>query len=165
MGARGNRRGWRNRELSGAAATFGRSAPSVLTMERIIATWMPALAVESSEQRRVASARGSEPEALDAPYHLRAANACSLALPIIGQANWLEDVAQDAFLRAFKRFGSYRDEAPVGAWLNRIAANSAIDRLLSERRLTKNERLTDALIAPELVPTCRATLHREQALC
>jgi RNA polymerase sigma factor (sigma-70 family) len=119
-------------------------------MENVISNWMPALAVESSEQRLVASARRGEPDALDALYRRHAANAYSLALRITGQPDRAEDVVQDAFLRAFERLGGYRGEAPFGAWLKRVVANIAIDRLRSERRLTNDEGRIDVLVSPEL---------------
>lgn len=44
-----------------------------------------------------------------------------------------EDVAQDAFLRAFHKLGSWRADAPFRAWLLRIAHNTALNAL-SRRR-------------------------------
>ena len=47
-----------------------------------------------------------------------------------------EDVAQDAFVRAYRaRFG-YRPTAPAGAWLHRIVVNTAISHL-RRRRLAR----------------------------
>jgi RNA polymerase sigma-70 factor (ECF subfamily) len=43
-----------------------------------------------------------------------------------------EDVAQEAFLRAFHRLDQYRGDAPFRAWLLRIAHNTALNE--AERR-------------------------------
>ncbi len=43
-----------------------------------------------------------------------------------------DDVAQDAFLRAFHRLSQFRGEAPFRSWLLRIAHNAALNTL--ERR-------------------------------
>jgi RNA polymerase sigma-70 factor (ECF subfamily) len=45
-----------------------------------------------------------------------------------------EDVAQDAFLRAYHRLGRFRGDASFRTWLLRIAHNSAIDALGRRRR-------------------------------
>lgn len=40
-----------------------------------------------------------------------------------------DDLCQDAFLRAFQRIGTYRFDAPFGAWLLAIARNRTLDHL------------------------------------
>lgn len=45
-----------------------------------------------------------------------------------------EDVAQDAFLRAFHRLHRFRGEGSFRAWLLQIARNSALDSLSARRR-------------------------------
>ena len=40
-----------------------------------------------------------------------------------------EDVAQDAFLRAFHRLGQFRGDSPFRSWLLRIAHNAALNSL------------------------------------
>jgi RNA polymerase sigma-70 factor (ECF subfamily) len=45
-----------------------------------------------------------------------------------------EDVAQDAFLRAFHRLGRFRGEGSFRGWLLQIARNSALDSLSANRR-------------------------------
>ena len=46
------------------------------------------------------------------------------------------EVAQDTFLRAWQQLGTVRDPAVFGGWLLRIARNTALNRLRSERRTT-----------------------------
>jgi len=40
-----------------------------------------------------------------------------------------EDLAQETFVRAYRARTAYRPEAPPGAWLHRIAVNTAISHL------------------------------------
>lgn len=40
-----------------------------------------------------------------------------------------EDVMQEAFLKAFKKIGTYKNEVTFGAWLKRIVINQSIDTL------------------------------------
>ncbi len=44
-----------------------------------------------------------------------------------------EDVAQDAFLRAFHRLGSFRGESPFRAWLLQITHNTALNAATRRR--------------------------------
>lgn len=40
-----------------------------------------------------------------------------------------EDVAQDAFIKAFQNIGTYSKDAPFGAWIKKIARNEALDAI------------------------------------
>src|SRR4051794_41859903 len=55
-----------------------------------------------------------------------------VAARIVGEDE-AEDVAQDAFLRAYHRLARWRGEGRFRTWLLQIAHNSALDAL-SERR-------------------------------
>jgi DNA-directed RNA polymerase specialized sigma24 family protein len=50
-----------------------------------------------------------------------------------GDANLAEDVAQEAFIRAWQHLHSYRPQSPFRNWLYRIATNLALDVLRRER--------------------------------
>jgi len=45
---------------------------------------------------------------------------------MLGDAAAAEDCTQEAFLKAFKAWATWKRDAPVEAWLHRIAINSAI---------------------------------------
>jgi RNA polymerase sigma-70 factor (ECF subfamily) len=47
-----------------------------------------------------------------------------------------EDAVQEAYLRAYRSFGSFRGEAKLSTWLVRIAANEALARRRKEARRT-----------------------------
>lgn len=55
---------------------------------------------------------------------------------ILGDASEAEDAAQDAFLIAYRRLGSYRGDGALGGWLMRIALREARDRALRRRPAT-----------------------------
>jgi len=57
---------------------------------------------------------------------------CRVAARIVGDDD-AEDVAQDAFLRAFHRLSRFRRESPFRAWLLRITHNAALDALARRR--------------------------------
>lgn len=50
-----------------------------------------------------------------------------------------EDVAQEALLRAFRRFAGLRDRMRFRAWLVRIAYRIGIDRVRARKRLQQRE--------------------------
>src|SRR6185436_3466221 len=53
-----------------------------------------------------------------------------------------EEVAQDAFARAFRRFGQLRDRDRFRAWLTRMTWRLAIDRWRSDRRRVAREQVS-----------------------
>lgn len=53
----------------------------------------------------------------------------------------LEDLAQEIFLRAFRKIGAFRSEAPFEHWLSAVAVRRCYDHL----RRTKHERKEEAL--------------------
>ncbi len=53
----------------------------------------------------------------------------SYAAGILGDRQEAEDAAQECFLRAYRRIGAFRGEAPVQTWLLRICRNHCLDRL------------------------------------
>jgi RNA polymerase sigma factor (sigma-70 family) len=82
----------------------------------------------------LARARRGDGAAFEAIYHCYSRPAYTLALRLCGRPDLAEDVVQEAFLKAMEKLSSYRGDAPFGAWLKRLVANSAIDRLRVERR-------------------------------
>lgn len=52
-----------------------------------------------------------------------------------------EDAAQEALLRAFRRFGGLRDRARFRAWLVRVAYRIALDRLRATKRVQQRDML------------------------
>ena len=61
-----------------------------------------------------------------------------IAYGILGNSADAEEVAQEAFLRAFQKFQSLREAAKFRAWVNRIAFRLALNRQRElRRRLTR----------------------------
>lgn len=73
--------------------------------------------------------------------------AARTAFLITGSQAEAEEVAQDAFVKAFHALGRFRDGAPFRPWLLRIVANEAINRRKAAARRPTVE-LTDALDRP-----------------
>ena len=63
--------------------------------------------------------------------YLRAAYAVALA--VLGRPSDAEDTAQDAFLLAFEKLDTCREDAKFGAWLMQIVRNQARNRVVRRR--------------------------------
>ena len=51
-----------------------------------------------------------------------------------GDAQFAEDIAQEAFLRAWTNLHNYKPKSPFKNWLLRIATNAALDEIRRERK-------------------------------
>jgi RNA polymerase sigma-70 factor, ECF subfamily len=58
-----------------------------------------------------------------------------LARSVTGRRDMADDIAQDAFERAFAALSRFDRSRPFAPWLHRIVVNRALDLLRSERRL------------------------------
>lgn len=98
-------------------------------------------------------ARRGEAAAFETIYRGYSRPSFGLALRILGRAVEAEDVVHDVFLRAFEKLGSYRGDAPFGAWIKRLVLNAAIDRLRAERRWAGDAEPIETLHAVRADPT------------
>jgi len=57
-----------------------------------------------------------------------------IAYSVLGNSADAEEVAQEAFLRAYRNFGSLRDAEKFRAWVNRIVFRLALNRQRGYRR-------------------------------
>ena len=61
----------------------------------------------------------------------------SVAYRILGSVADAEDAVQDAFVRAYRHLGSYRERDRFGAWLLRIVVNQCRTRAAKAARYTR----------------------------
>ncbi len=73
-----------------------------------------------------------------------------------------DELTQDAFLKAYEAWGSFRGEAPERIWLLRIARNVCLDYLRSPRARAKAVPLDDGLEITT-APGCEPPLTVDQA--
>lgn len=48
---------------------------------------------------------------------------------MLGERGWAEDLAQETFIRAFRRLEAFDPERPFGPWIRKIAANLCLNEL------------------------------------
>ena len=87
-----------------------------------------------SEEKLVERAKRGDVEAYGEIVSRYQALAQRTAYVILRDADAAQDAAQDAFVKAFKAFGRFREGAPVRPWLLRIVANEAINRAKASSR-------------------------------
>ena len=61
------------------------------------------------------------------------------AYVLSGRRELADDVAQDAFERAFAALGRFDERRPFGPWLHRIVINRCLDLLRTERRMVADD--------------------------
>jgi RNA polymerase sigma factor (sigma-70 family) len=88
--------------------------------------------------RQLAGARAGEAEAaLRELYDLTSSKLYGVALKVLGNSNWAEDVLQEAYLNIWRIAGDYRSAlSPPMAWMGVIVRSRALDfrrRRASER--------------------------------
>ena len=82
----------------------------------------------------VRAASGGGEEAFEALVRLYENKVCTLAARMCGSQEDAVDIAQEAFLSAWRGLPSFRGEAEFATWLYRLTANAAIDHM---RRMKK----------------------------
>ena len=88
----------------------------------------------------------------------------NVAFKMMGKPEDAQDVAQEAFISAFRAFDRFRGESRVTTWLYRITVNAALMRLRkgkSARTLTRTG--LEDVARRRLVPRPRTSGHNERA--
>jgi RNA polymerase sigma-70 factor (ECF subfamily) len=93
----------------------------------------------------VARVQAGDLDAFETIYRQHAARIYSLASRMAGSTDEGEDLAQEIFLQAYRKLGSFKGDASVGTWLYRLAVNHCLDFVRSRR--AKMGRVTDTLDA------------------
>jgi RNA polymerase sigma-70 factor (ECF subfamily) len=96
----------------------------------------------------VERARAGDADALTDLYRRHERRAYNLALRTLGDPWDAADVAQEAFIKAFRNLDSFKGEARFGTWLHRIVVNAAYDHLRRRRPEPMDGEILDDLSGP-----------------
>jgi RNA polymerase sigma-70 factor (ECF subfamily) len=77
---------------------------------------------------------------------------------LLGDSEAAEDVAQEAFLRMFRRLPTFSFEAKFSTWVFQVARNAGVDELRSRRRRTRLASLTPSPTPSAGVPETSAEI-------
>lgn len=95
--------------------------------------------VEPSDRELMRRLARGEREALDGLMQRHYARVYRIALGYLRQPDDALDVAQEAFVKAYRNARMWDERAEPGAWLTRITVNAAIDRYRRARRRRASE--------------------------
>jgi RNA polymerase sigma-70 factor (ECF subfamily) len=85
------------------------------------------------EQHAIQAVLAGNRDAFHALVEAHQSRVYGLALRMLGNEREAEDAAQDAFLHAFARLGSYKPEWRFKTWIMTITSNLCIDKLRRRR--------------------------------
>jgi RNA polymerase sigma-70 factor (ECF subfamily) len=98
--------------------------------------------VTHGEADLVARAKQGDPRAFEALVSRYSRSVLNIAYRIASDREAAQDVAQEAFINAFRQLHRYRGDAGFGTWLYRITVNEARMHVRSEsRRRARMEKL------------------------
>jgi RNA polymerase sigma-70 factor (ECF subfamily) len=101
-----------------------------------------AVVIPSEEARLVAAAKAGDSDAFAELVRATEADIYTLAYRLTGNAEDARDVAQEAYLRAFRSLKKFRGDARFSTWMYRITANCASTQLV-RRSKGRHEELSD----------------------
>ena len=96
------------------------------------------------ERRSIEAVRSGNPDAYGYLVTKYMRRAVSIAWGIVRNGHDAEDLAQEAFVKAYESIGRFRSGQPFGPWIYRIVTNLALD-VVKHRRRVQKEPLSDAL--------------------
>ena len=92
----------------------------------------------------VEAARDGDRSAFEELFRLTSADTYTLAFRLMGNEDDARDVAQEAYLRAYRGIAKFRGDARFTTWMYRITANCAASHLERRRRHHHEELADDA---------------------
>jgi RNA polymerase sigma-70 factor (ECF subfamily) len=89
---------------------------------------------DDSDQQLVERVQAGEKAAFDVLVRKYQHRVLKLVSRFVNDASEAEDVAQEAFIKAYRALASFRGDSAFYTWLYRIAINTAKNALVSNRR-------------------------------
>jgi RNA polymerase sigma-70 factor (ECF subfamily) len=97
------------------------------------------------EREVVARAQDGDVSAFEHLYRANSNRVYGLCLRLAGDASLAQELAQDVFVRAWERLGSFRGESAFYSWLYTLAVNMTFSERRSRRRRLARVMPTDDL--------------------
>ncbi|WP_345234084.1 RNA polymerase sigma factor [Olivibacter ginsenosidimutans] len=107
-----------------------------------------------SQEQLIADCKRGDRQAQFKLYKLYAKAMYNTALRIVSDADEAADVLQEAFVDAFKRLESFREESTFGLWMKQIVVNKSLSALRKRKVIfesidDQNDRYADMSQDPE----------------
>ncbi len=97
---------------------------------------------DSFERRAIAAMKNGDASAYDYLVSKYMKRVVSIAWGIVRNAHDAEDLAQEAFVKAYQTIGRFKSGQPFGPWIYRIVTNLALD-VVKHRKRFRHEELRD----------------------
>ena len=81
------------------------------------------------EYQLVIRSKNGDHSAYEKLYRTHVGKVYALCLRMCGQKELAEDLAQEAFIRAWQKIGSFRGDSAFGSWLYRLTSNVVIGHM------------------------------------
>lgn len=94
------------------------------------------------EQRAIDAVKSGDASAYDYLVSKYMKRVVSIAWGIVRNAHDAEDLAQEAFVKAYETIGRFKTGQPFGPWIYRIVTNLALD-VVKHRKRFRHEELRD----------------------
>ena len=104
--------------------------------------------VRDADTYLIERARSGDTEALTELYRRHERRVYNLALRTLGNPWDAADVAQEAFIKAFRNLDSFKGDARFSTWLHRIVVNAAYDHLRRQRPEPMDGEILEDLSGP-----------------
>jgi len=98
---------------------------------------------DPTEQRAIAAVKSGDAGSYDYLVSKYMKRVVSIAWGIVRNADDAEDLAQEAFVKAYQTIDRFKPGEPFGPWIYRIVTNLALD-VIKHRQRFRHEELTDS---------------------
>jgi RNA polymerase sigma-70 factor (ECF subfamily) len=134
--------------MMSATSMFGEASPGFLALDRPIfaakrAQTRSATNEDLIEARAIAAVKAGDAGAYDYIVSKYTKRVVSIAWGIVRNATDAEDLAQEAFVKAYESIRRFKTGEPFGPWIYRIVTNLGLD-LIKHRKRFRHEEITDA---------------------
>ncbi|MFH0916889.1 MAG: sigma-70 family RNA polymerase sigma factor [bacterium] len=104
--------------------------------------------VRDADTHLIQRAREGDSDAITELYRRHERRVYNLALSTLGNPWDAADVAQEAFIKAFRNLDSFKGESRFTTWLHRIVVNAAYDHLRRQRPEPMDAEALDGISGP-----------------
>jgi RNA polymerase sigma-70 factor, ECF subfamily len=99
----------------------------------------------AEDRRLVGQAQAGDMAAFEELYRRNVGRVFAVCLRMAGDAALAEELAQDVFVRAWEKLGTFRGDSAFSSWLHPLTVNVALTERRSRRRRTARVMTTDDL--------------------
>ncbi len=155
-------------DAAGGAGSAGIMRASGFGLRRVRETGQAGMA--PNEQELVEASRNGDPEAFGALVNMYMPRALAFARQMTGNADDAQDLAQDAFIKAYKALNSFKGGSSFYTWFIRILSNVCLD-FLRKRTFIKKifffaapDEEEDGHDAVDQAPDCSRSINPDMPL-